>query len=107
VSYYWELYALISGKRKEKEKKACKKIPLSTIQVESEQGTVHPSHQTQLEKKDPPCHSPFTHKKKKGGPFTPRYMTSHWLQGNYIPKIGCHYSWSRLKALPKNSLAMY
>jgi hypothetical protein len=26
---------------------------------------------------------------------------------NSIPKIGCHYSWSGLKALPKNSLPMY
>jgi hypothetical protein len=34
-------------------------------------------------------------------------MTSHWLQGNSIPKIGCHYIWSQLKALPKNSLPMH
>jgi len=62
------LYALISGKRKEKEKKACKKIPLSTIQVESEHRTVHPSHQTQLEKKTPPATHPSP-TRKKGRPL--------------------------------------
>jgi hypothetical protein len=31
------------------------------------------------------------------------YSTSHWLHGNSIPKIGCHYFWSALIALPKNT----
>jgi len=30
--------------------------------------------------------------------------TSHWLHGNSIPKIGYHYFWPRLIALPKNTL---
>jgi hypothetical protein len=34
-------------------------------------------------------------------------MTSHCLHGNSIPQIGCHYFCSGLKALLKNSLAMY
>ncbi len=33
----------------------------------------------------------FRGEKKKGGPFTPMKQTSHWLHGNSIPKIGCHY----------------
>jgi len=31
-------------------------------------------------------------------------QSSHWLHGNSIPKIGCHYFWSGLIALPKNTL---
>jgi len=29
---------------------------------------------------------------------------SHWLHANSIPKIGCHYFWPGLLALPKNTL---
>jgi hypothetical protein len=45
-----------------------------------------------------------THKKTREGPFTPRQATSHWLHGNSIPNIGCHYFWPGLLALPKNTL---
>jgi hypothetical protein len=34
-------------------------------------------------------------------------MTSHWLHGNSIPKIGCHYFWPGLISLPKNTLPVY
>jgi hypothetical protein len=46
---------------------------------------------------------------KKGRPLALSLhdMTSHWLHGNYIPKIGCHYFWSGLIALPKNTLPIY
>jgi hypothetical protein len=27
-------------------------------------------------------------------------LTSHWLHGNSIPKIGCHYFWPRLSNSP-------
>jgi hypothetical protein len=47
------------------------------------------------------AHRPPPPRKKKGGPFIP--CASHWLHGNYIPKIGCHYFWPRLIALPKDS----
>jgi hypothetical protein len=36
-------------------------------------------------------------KARKGG-------TCHWLQRNSIPKIGYHYFWPGLIALPKNTL---
>jgi hypothetical protein len=51
-------------------------------------------------------HIPFfalTRKKKKGGSSL-HNATSHWLHGNSIPKIGCHYFWPGLIALPKNTL---
>ncbi len=32
-------------------------------------------------------------------------LTSHWLHGNSIPKIGSNYFWPGLIALPKNTLA--
>jgi len=28
----------------------------------------------------------------------------YWLHGNSIPKMGCHYFWPGLTALPKKSL---
>ncbi len=33
--------------------------------------------------------------------------TCHWLHGNPIPKIGCHYFWPGLIALPKNTLTIH
>jgi len=40
-----------------------------------------------------------------GRPLVPSLhdMTSYWLHGNSIPKIGCHYFWPVLIALPKNT----
>jgi hypothetical protein len=36
-----------------------------------------------------------------------RGVLQHWLHGNSIPKIGCHYFWPGLIALPKkNTLPM-
>jgi len=46
----------------------------------------------------------FTHKKRKVEALSLHDMTSHWLHGNSIPKIGCHYFWPGLRALPKNTL---
>jgi len=60
---------------------------LTTVQVESEQWTVHSPHQTQVEKKNP-LPSP-NHKKKKGGPSL-NDPAFHWVHGNSIPKIGRH-----------------
>jgi hypothetical protein len=34
-------------------------------------------------------------------------LTSHWLHENSIPKIGCHYFWPGLIALPKNTLPIH
>jgi hypothetical protein len=48
-------------------KKVCMESPMSIVQVESEQWTVHSPHQTQLEKKKPCSPHP---QEKKGGPFT-------------------------------------
>jgi len=74
---------------------------LSTVQVESEQWTVHSPNQTQLEKKNPP-YLPPTRKKREAPSL--QDVPSHWLQGISIPKIGCHYFWPELIALPKNTL---
>jgi len=52
--------------------------------------------------RSPPPHPP-TRKKKGGGPSF-HGVTSHWLHGNSIPKIGCQYFWARLIAHPKNTL---
>ncbi len=48
-------------------------------------------------KKPPP---PPTHKKKRNAPSL-HDSTSHWLDGNSIPKIGCHYFWPGL--IPSSS----
>jgi len=40
-----------------------------------------------------------THKKKREAPSL-HDLTSHWLHGNFIPKIGCHYFWPRLSNSP-------
>jgi len=42
-------------------------------------------------------------RKKRGAPSL-HDATSHWLNGNSIPKFGCHNFWPRLIALPKNTL---
>ncbi len=46
-----------------------------------------------------------TDKNKREAPSL-HYSTSHWLHGNSIPKIGCHYFWPALIALPKNTLTI-
>jgi hypothetical protein len=46
---------------------------------------------------------PPTHKEKNEDPAL-HVATSHWLHGNSIPKIGCHYFWPGLIALLKNTL---
>jgi hypothetical protein len=74
---------------------------LSTVQVESEQWTVHSPNQTQLEKKNPP-YLPPTRKKREAPSL--QDVPSQWLQGISIPKIGCHYFWPEPIALPKNTL---
>jgi len=55
----------------------------------------------------PPPHPKPPHPQKKkggGGGGSFHGMTSHWLHGNSIPKIGCQYFWPRLIAHPKNTL---
>ncbi len=115
VRCYWELLGIHvrnfvtlcfdthSPTNKQKEKEVYMECQLSTVQVESEQWTAHSPHQTQLEKKNG---SPSPHPQgKKSGPLTSLHdMTSHWLHGNPIPKIGCHYFWPGLTALPTNTL---
>jgi len=86
--------SLLSPTSKRK-KKACTESPLSIVQVESEQWTIHSPHQTQLENKNP---APLTRKKRREAPSLYN-ATSHWLHRNCIPKIGCHYFWPRLIAL--------
>ncbi len=46
----------------------------------------------------------YSERIKMGGPPSLHDTTFHWLHGNSIPKIGCHYFWPRLVALPKNTL---
>jgi hypothetical protein len=46
-----------------------------------------------------------TDKNKREAPSL-HYSTSHWLHGNSIPKIGCHYFWHSLIALPTNTLTI-
>jgi len=47
---------------------------------------------------------PPTHKKKREDPSL-HDSTSHWMHGNSIPKIACHYFWPGLVTvvLPKNT----
>jgi hypothetical protein len=85
MSGTWELFALtptlifyfFNGK------KACIESRLSTVQVESEQWTVHSPHRTQIEKKKKKTPSPHP-QEKKGGP-SPHDATSHWLHENPKP----------------------
>jgi hypothetical protein len=79
-----------------KKKKTCMKSRLSKWKVNTGQSTLQPNHN--LKTTAPP---PHTHKEKKGGPFIP--CTSHWLHGNYIPKIALPLFWPRLIALPKDT----
>jgi hypothetical protein len=51
-------------------------------------------------KKKPPF--PYIQDKKEAPSL--HDTTSHCLNGNSIPKIGCHYFWPGLVALPKNTL---
>jgi hypothetical protein len=67
--------------------------------VNSRQSTLHTKHN--LKRKNPPS-PPST---KKGEAPSLHDSTSHWLHGNSIPKIGGHYFWAGLIALPKNTLA--
>jgi maltodextrin utilization protein YvdJ len=75
------------------------KNQLSIVQVDNEQMTIHSPQQTQLET---PFHPP-TRKKRKPLSLDDAFE-SHWLHGNSILKIGCHYLWLGLIALLKNTL---
>jgi hypothetical protein len=99
VPCLWPSYM---GERRTTFAKACMERWVSTVQVESDQWTVHSPHQTQLAKNIPflspaPPHS--THKAKREAPSL-HDTTSHWLHGNSIPKIGCHYFWPLRIAFP-------
>jgi hypothetical protein len=60
-----------------------------------------------LAKKKKTLRTPPTTTTKKRRRETPSLhdSISHWLHGNSIPKIGGHYFWHGLIALPKNTLA--
>jgi hypothetical protein len=47
---------------------------------------------------------PLKDNETKEAPQNRAYMTSDRLHGNSILKIGCHYFWPGLIALPKNTL---
>jgi hypothetical protein len=83
---------------------------LSTVQVKSEQSTLHTEHNLKKKIKikfKSPSPPPTPHKKKKEKrPFTPWHVTSHWLHGKTIPKIGCLYFWPELIVLPKTTLTI-
>jgi hypothetical protein len=49
-------------------------------------------------------HHPQEKKRKKREAPSLHDATSHWLNGNSIPEIGCHYCWPGLIALHKNTL---
>jgi hypothetical protein len=73
------------------------KSGLCTVQVESEQATLHTKHK--LEKK-----TPSPPQEKKGRPFSLHDTTSYPWHGNSIPQIGNHYFWHGLRAFHKNTL---
>jgi hypothetical protein len=53
-------------------------------------------------------HHPQEKKQKKREAPSLHDATSHWLNGNSIPEIGCHYCWPGLIALlHKNTLPIY
>jgi hypothetical protein len=81
---------------KQTKKKACMKSGLCTVQVESEQSTLHTKHK--LEKK-----LPLPHKRKREVPSLDDTTSHHW-HGNSIPQIAYHYFWHGLIALRKNNL---
>jgi len=83
MSETWELFALKPPPPPPQTKTKSLYVK-STVQVESEQATLHTKHN--LEKKTPVP----THKKTREAPSL-HDLTSHWLHGNFIPKIGCHY----------------
>jgi hypothetical protein len=62
---------------------------MSTVKVESEEWTVTLHTKHNLEKKTP---FPSPTRKKRKAPSL-HDLTSHWLDGNSIPKIGSHYFW--------------
>jgi len=41
-----------------------------------------------------------THPQEQNGGPSLHDLSSHWLHGNSIPKIGCHYFWPRLSNSP-------
>jgi hypothetical protein len=55
-------------------------------------------------KKNSPFHTPHTQGKKEAPSL--HGTTSHYLHGNSIPKIGYHYFWPWLVALPMNTLSI-
>ncbi len=78
-----------------------KKILAWKLHSPSGKWTLHSPHQTQLGKKKTPS-PPSAHPQENKG--RTRQATSHWLHGNSIPNIGCHYFWPGLIALSKNTL---
>jgi hypothetical protein len=81
----WKLFASLPHPT---QKTTCMESRMPIVQVESEQWRVHSPQQTQLEKKPPPSPPPI---RKKGMPPSHHDATSHWLDGNSIPKIGCFW----------------
>jgi hypothetical protein len=61
---------------------------------------VHCPHQNNLKKSTPLPHP----QQKKRRHLHSMTQLLFWLHGNSIPKIGCHYFWLGLIALPRNTL---
>jgi hypothetical protein len=75
--------------------------------MESEQLTIHSSHQTQLETNplsSPPTPLPPPPKRKWGSYTVMQLLIGAWRFYSY--KIGCHYFWPWLIALHKNTLSI-
>jgi hypothetical protein len=77
---------------------------LSKWKVNSGQSTLHTKHN--LQKKIPFLSTPSTPPtRQKGRPLHSLHdTTAHWLHGNSIHKIGCHYFWPGRIAFPNNTL---
>jgi hypothetical protein len=97
VPCLWPSYM---GERRTTFAQACMERLVSTVQVESEQSTLHTKHNLQKKSPSSPPRLPnSTHKAKREAPSL-HDTTSHWLHGNSIPKTGCHYSWPGRIAFP-------
>jgi hypothetical protein len=91
MSGTWELLDLTPRKAcMESPLKACMESWLSTVQVESEQWTVHSLHQSQLQKKKPPS-LPHPPKENREVPSL-HDTTFHWLHWKLGGEGGCRFT---------------
>jgi len=92
VSFLWPIYMWKEDKSE---------VLLGKWTVDSPLSTPH----TTWKKKIPPPPLPPPPKNKREARSL-HNETSHWLLGNSISKIGCHYFWPGLILLPKNTLTI-